>query len=325
MADVVAAADVPGRRAGAAAQGAADVAARRREDDPEQLIAVRVPPAGVRRRSIGTARRRSARPRRSRSITVGRPAGVPRRALPAAERRADRRRRRHAPTPSCRKLEKAFGGWKGGPAPATAAAGDAPQLTARQIYLDRQARRGAVADPDRLGRRPAIDARLLRAARAQHDPRRVVHVAAEHESARRARLRVRRRARRFDMRAARRPVLRRRRRADRQDRRSAEGVLQGARRASTSRCRPRSSRRRRTIWRCSCRATSRRRAARRTRSRRCTSTACRRTTTPPTRDRVRAVTAARRQARRRQVHPARQVRGGDRRRPQGDRAGRSRR
>ena len=57
---------------------------------------------------------------------------------------------------------------------------------------DRQAGRRAVANPGRLGRRAAIHARLLRASRPEYRARRGLHVAAQSEPARGARLRVRR-------------------------------------------------------------------------------------------------------------------------------------
>ena len=63
----------------------------------------------------------------------------------------------------------------------------------------------------------------------EHDPRRLVHLAAEHEPAREARLHLRRRLRLRHARVGR-AVLRGRRRADRQDGRGAEGVLQRAER-----------------------------------------------------------------------------------------------
>src|SRR5439155_11500746 len=55
----------------------------------------------------------------------------------------------------------------------------------------RQTGRRTVADSNRLDRRPAIDARLLSDTGTQHDPRRIVFVAPQHEPARKARLRVR--------------------------------------------------------------------------------------------------------------------------------------
>ena len=117
-------------------------------------------------------------------------AAISRATLRAVERRAhrDRRRSRHL---TVARLEAAFGAGRATaaanrPRSRRATADDAGRL------LDRQAGRGAVADPDRLGRRAAIDARLLRAARPQHDPRRLVYVPAQSEPARGARLRVRR-------------------------------------------------------------------------------------------------------------------------------------
>ena len=255
------------------------------------------------------------------AITVGGPEGVPRRAVPAGERACWSSPATSPPTRSCRMLETSVRRLEGRAGRATAPPRPTRRSSPRaQVYLVDKPGARAVADPDRLDRRAAIDARLLRAARAQHDPRRRVHLAPEQEPARSARLRLRRLvALRHAL--VGRAVLRRRRRADRQDRRGAEGVLQRARPASTSRCRPPSSRRRRTTWRCRCRATSRRRAARpnalaqayRLRS-------AGRLLRDLRRPRARGHRGGR-EARRRQVHSARQVRGRDRRRPQGDRAG----
>ena len=85
----------------------------------------------------------------------------------------------------------------------------------------------AVADPHRLGRRAAVDARLFPARRPQHDPGRLVHVAPQPEPARRARLLLRRQLA-LRHAAVRRRVPGRRRRAERQDVRGAGRVLQGA-------------------------------------------------------------------------------------------------
>ena len=91
-------------------------------------------------------------------------------------------------------LERAFGAWKGAGADAAAIAPlpAAPQLTKRQIYLidkpgaaQSQIRIGWVGVPRSTPDYPTL-------AGAQHDSRRLVHVAAEHEPARDARLLVRR-------------------------------------------------------------------------------------------------------------------------------------
>ena len=86
---------------------------------------------------------------------------------------------------------------------------------ARSIWSTSRARRSRRSAS--VDRRAAVDARLLPASGAEHDPRRLVLVASEHEPAREARLRLRRR---FGIRHAHRPrpVRRRSRRADRQDR-----------------------------------------------------------------------------------------------------------
>ena len=148
--------------------------------------------------------------------------------VPAEQRDADRRRRRHRRRRCCRCSSARSARGRRGRAAARAAGAAAPQLAAREVDDRRHARRRAVADPHRLGRRRALDAGLLRAASAEHRARRLVHVALEPESARGARLRVRRElAVRHAACAG--AVRRRRRRPDRQDGGVVDGILQRAR------------------------------------------------------------------------------------------------
>jgi zinc protease len=94
-------------------------------------------------------------------------------------------------------------------------------LAAVKAELDKAfGRRGAIADPDRLGGRAAIDAGLRDAAGAEHDPGGLVRFEAEPEPARAQRLHLRRC---IGVRHAQRgrPVLRERGCADRQDGRCA--------------------------------------------------------------------------------------------------------
>ena len=219
-----AAPDVRRHRARAAAQGTADeLPADARQRVVDRVGRVRA--AGVRAaaplRHAGHGRR-GLEPRDD----VGRAAPVPRRTLPAAERVPARRRRRDGGDDPAgagedlRRLEEhrqdhEAGG--GGRAAARHAA-DLPR---------RQARRRADGDPHRQRRRRAAHAGLLRARRDQHHSRRLVHLAAQHEPARSARLHLRRLV---GVRHARRAGAVRRlgQRADGQDGRVAARVLQGA-------------------------------------------------------------------------------------------------
>ena len=82
-------------------------------------------------------------------------------------------------------LEKQFGSVAcRATAPGHATVPTAPQPAQRQIVHRGHAGRRAVAGPHRLGRRAAIGTRLLPAAGAEHDPRRLVHVAPQSEPAR---------------------------------------------------------------------------------------------------------------------------------------------
>ena len=139
-----------------------------------------------------------------------------------------------APTRRRRSSKSSSATWKGGAPAKRVAVPTAPQRPRRRDRDRGQAGRRAVADPDRVDWRGARHAGLLRPAGAEHDPRRLVHLAAEPESAREERLCLRRR---LSVRhAARsRPLLRRRRRADGQDGGSAAGVLQRAQRHYESR------------------------------------------------------------------------------------------
>ncbi len=165
------------------------------------------------------------------------PEGVPLVVLPAVERHArrgrrrDRRRRDDATREAVRRVE--------GRRTREACRGAGCAAAATRRDRDRgQARCRAVADPDRVGGRRARHAGLLRPAGAEHDPRRLVHVAAEPEPPREERLRLRRG---LALRHA--PgsgsVLRRRRRADRQDVGRAARVLQRAERHHEARARGR--------------------------------------------------------------------------------------
>ena len=74
-------------------------------------------------------------------------------------------------------LETSFGGWQAAGAaapPATAARRRAAGAT-REIYLVDKPGAPQIADPHRMDRRAAIDARLLPDPGHEHDPRRVVH------------------------------------------------------------------------------------------------------------------------------------------------------
>jgi hypothetical protein len=129
------------------------------------------------------------------------------------------------------KLEKAFGGWKNGAAPAKPAVRDGHATWSTPDLSGGQARRRAIADQNRLGWRAAVHAGLLRARRRQHGARRIVLVPPEHEPARGARLFVRRRlvVRHASVGRAVHCVGGR---AERQDGRIAAGILQGAERDS---------------------------------------------------------------------------------------------
>ena len=134
------------------------------------------------RRHRGVDRR--ARPRPGRAAST-RPTTAP------ANAQAARRRRRHAGR-GAQLVEARFGALGDGrdvpAAPAAAAAAPA----AAHLLPGGQAGRGAVGHPDRPRRRAALHARLLRAAGAEHHPGRLVHLAAQPEPARDARLHLRR-------------------------------------------------------------------------------------------------------------------------------------
>ena len=106
---------------------------------------------------------------------------VPSRPLSARQRGAHRRRRRDARRRCGRSLDQRFGTWKAAGA-GRAALSDAGRAAARQApdLHRRQAGRRAVADPHRAGRRAALDARLHRPRRVEHDSRRLVHLAPQH-------------------------------------------------------------------------------------------------------------------------------------------------
>ena len=121
--------------------------------------------------------------------------GVLHERVPPGERRAARGRRHHrrqgdaAVREELRRVEGV--GRRGG----RKAAADRRTAGAADLS-DRQAGRGAVADPHRPHRRAAIDAGLLPDSGAEHDPRRIVHLAPEQQPARGARLHLRRQLRR---------------------------------------------------------------------------------------------------------------------------------
>ena len=130
-------------------------------DDPPTIAAVAfsrvlygaehrygTPMIGHRRDDQGVHRRRSAR--------------VLRLGVPAGQRDAARRRRRHAGHGRCRCSKRASAAWKAaGAAAAPVKLPPVEQPPARAGLPRRQARRAAVADPHRLDRRAALDARLF--------------------------------------------------------------------------------------------------------------------------------------------------------------------
>ena len=123
-------------------------------------------------------------------------------------------------------LEMQFGSWKGAsPArtPGTASSAGRPGTDHHRGHAGCR----AVADSHRLGGRASLDARLLHDRGAEHDPRRLVHVASQPEPARGASIQLRRQLA-FRHAAVGRCVPGRSRRPDRQDRRGVEGVLQRA-------------------------------------------------------------------------------------------------
>ena len=90
-------------------------------------------------------------------------------------------------------LETNFGGWKApGRGPAAHRAADAADARGAPDLPRRQTRRRAVADSHRLGRRSALHAGLLPHPGDEHDPRRIVLLAAEPQPARETRLHLRR-------------------------------------------------------------------------------------------------------------------------------------
>ena len=123
-------------------------------------------------------------------------------------------------------LDQAVRTWTGTAPPPTVPA-TPKRLVNAACLPHRQARRRAVADPNRVDWRAAVHSGLLRAPGVEHDSRRRVHVAPEREPARTTRLRVRgvlvvRHAPRRGS------LLRGRRCPDRQDRRRAPRVLRRA-------------------------------------------------------------------------------------------------
>ena len=172
-----AAADLPERRARAPAPAAADqpaAGARRSADD---FVA-----SPSRASSTATAHRYGT-PQMGTAETIKTFTADDLRAfytarVPSGERDAARGRRRHrrqGDAAAREELRRVEGVGRRRPprsCPPTDAAAGAAGLSRRQ------AGRAAVADPHRLDRRAAIDARLLPDSGAEHDPRRVVHARA---------------------------------------------------------------------------------------------------------------------------------------------------
>ena len=148
-------------------------------DDPATIAVAGVLARRSTARRTATARRTIGTAETIKAFTRRRSARVLRVGVPARQRDAARRRRRHARQGAAAARDRASAAWKA-PAgrgarvklPAVAAAGGAADLPRRQ------AGRAAVADPHRLGRRAALDARLLSASGAEHDSRRLVHARA---------------------------------------------------------------------------------------------------------------------------------------------------
>ena len=218
-------ADVSGQRAGTTARRAADrpaPGARRRRIDRGD----RISEAAVRRRSsLWDGRQRHAR--HHPIVHGGRSARVSRRALPSRQCGRDRRRRRDPRIGQAAARNGAGHVESGG-----AETGDrnrargSPAVSTSDLSRG-QARCGAIGNHHRRHRRRPVDARLLCADGAQYRARRIVHVAAQSEPARNARVCLRRRVavRPAQMAGA---VSGRRGRSDRQDGRVADRVLQGA-------------------------------------------------------------------------------------------------
>ena len=186
--------DVPGGRAEAPSRRAARRRCSRCEDDPEQLIQVAFPAAGVRPAAPLRHAGRSARPRRSKGHHGRRSQGVPRRATSGRRTPCSSSPATSPPTRSSRSSNARSAAGRAAPgAEAARPPGDAPRRPrAASILIDKP---GAAQSQIRIGcdRRAALDAGLLRAARPQHGARRGVHLAAEHQPARSPRLRLRRR------------------------------------------------------------------------------------------------------------------------------------
>ena len=219
------AAHVPRHGAGTTAAGAADRAAagarRPRLDRADGIRAHRF------RRDAPVRHRRRRYRGHAEGLFDRRPRRISCRLLPAGQCRPRRRRRHHAcrGPPGAGKAVRRLEGIRRAGAPRACPRGAAGG--SRRHLHRRQARGRAVADPDRVGWRTALDAGLLPADRPEHDPGRIVHVAPEPEPPGRARLRVRRGL--FVRHAAVGRALRRGgRRPDRQDRRIGTGVLQRA-------------------------------------------------------------------------------------------------
>ena len=140
--------------------------------------------------TFGTRRRRQVRSRADDLRAFYRAA------LPARQRHADRRRRRRRPGDGDAAAGEALRHVAGAAARrrcrADAAAPRPNRRRARSTSWTSRARAQS-RDPHRVGRRAALDARLLPDRGDEHDPRRLVHLAAQPEPARAARLHLRRR------------------------------------------------------------------------------------------------------------------------------------
>ena len=196
------------------------------QDDPEQLIRIRVPAPALRRDG-------SLRHQHHRHVVVaaaidgGRSEGVPRCSVPAVQRGAGRHRRRDDRDIALPLLDQAFGGWTGAAPAATMSPRRPSAATTRRVFLidkpaPRSRRSGSAAigvarsTPDYFALRVlntilggAFTSRLNANLREQHGYAYGASSHVRHAPGRRS-------------------VLCGRRRADRQDGRSAEGILRRA-------------------------------------------------------------------------------------------------
>ena len=197
-------------------------------DDPGVGRAAGVRARGLRRARTATARRASGTEATLKAFTVQDLRALSRGAVPAGERHADRRRRRDSRrrAAAAREAVRRVEGRRaaGARTPRAARRRSSPQ---RQITIVDMP--GAAQSQIRIGwvGVPRSTPDYFALAGAEHDSRRLVHVAAQPEPAREARLRLRRQLA-VRHAAVGRAVPGRRRRADRQDGRGAARVLQRA-------------------------------------------------------------------------------------------------